>query len=104
MTAYRVSEIVEINNPAAVPVYRKQVHKLVEKFGGSLTGSGPSQTVAAFSMSLVLEFQNRESADAWFHSPEYCEFRDLRRKAAGHNSSGPGVSVGSGSRVDRPLR
>ena len=86
MKAWVIFERIEERNLDFVPNYRRVAAASVAKFGGRYKtlsfnnaliegpsiGPGPN-------MISILEFDSRESAEAWYRSPEYAEAIALRK-------------------------
>jgi uncharacterized protein (DUF1330 family) len=73
-----------VNDSTGFEEYRRQVMPTIEAYGGrflvrggaftALEGEMPYQRIA------MLEFQSREAAEAWYHSPEYQRILPLRTR------------------------
>ena len=85
MPVYVVSRLT-IFDPAAMAEYQRDVIPLVHAFGGrylvrgneveALEGTWDHQRM------VILEFQTREAALAWYHSEEYAPLK-AKRQASG---------------------
>ncbi len=76
----------EINDPIVFQDYLRQAVPLIERFGGRyLTEAGSMQIVeeAAWRPDrvVIVEFPDRASLDAWYHSAEYQPMIALRQQA-----------------------
>jgi uncharacterized protein (DUF1330 family) len=74
-----------IDDPETFEVYRSQVMPTIEAFGGkflvrggkftALEGEMPFQRIA------MLEFRDRQTAEAWYNSPDYQRILPYRLQA-----------------------
>lgn len=75
-----------IHDPVIFENYRAQVMPTINAHGGRFLVRGGAFTVLEgnmpFSRIAVLEFPSRESAEGWYHSPEYQRILPSRLKAA----------------------
>jgi uncharacterized protein (DUF1330 family) len=76
----------EIIDPVVFQDYLRQVVPLIERFGGRyLTKTGRIQILekAAWRPDrvVIVEFPDRASLDAWYHSPEYQPLIALRQRS-----------------------
>ncbi len=86
--AIKVIGLIELTDQAAFEVYRSQVGKTVEQYGGSIENRGSVTEVfwnelgcAPFSAFVELAFPKQENAHAWAHSPEYQTLVGIRSQA-----------------------
>jgi uncharacterized protein (DUF1330 family) len=86
MKAWVIFERIAERNLDFVPEYRKVAAASVARFGGryrTVSFSNPIVEGPAIGegprMISVIEFDSREKAEAWFHSPEYAEAIVLRK-------------------------
>ena len=84
MTAYMIAEM-DVTDPGAYDAYKAAAAAVIERYGGryvarggrvaALEGAGPKRIV-------VVEFDNIEAAQRWYHSEDYQRARQLRVDAA----------------------
>lgn len=74
-----------IDDPATFEVYRSQVMPTIDAFGGKFLVRGGKFTALEgempFERIAMLEFRDRETAEAWYNSPEYQRILPYRLKA-----------------------
>lgn len=74
-----------IDDPATFEIYRSQVMPTIEAFGGKFLVRGGKFTALEgdmpFERIAMLEFRDRATAEAWYHSPEYQRILPYRLKA-----------------------
>lgn len=85
MRAYVVSRVT-FRDPEAMYHYIEEAPRTVEAFGGRylVRGGGVRALEGKWSHDrlVVVEFESREAALAWYESPDYRPLRDLRQGAA----------------------
>jgi len=88
MKAYLVAAET-VHDEALFAEYRKQVVATVEAFGGRFIARGGKQTVLEGQWqnprTVIIEFPTRETAEAWYKSPDYQKIIDLRLKSTSGN-------------------
>jgi uncharacterized protein (DUF1330 family) len=86
MAAYFIVEYQEINDPQTLADYRQQVTATLEQYGGTfLVRGGATQAIEgewSTPRLVVLAFDDVESFERWYHSPEYSRILPLRLKAS----------------------
>lgn len=85
MAAYVLAQV-DVHDPEGFERYRDKVPATIEKYGGRyivrggditpLEGTPPAPRV------VIIEFADRDAANAWYFSPEYQEILPTRLKAA----------------------
>jgi len=82
MAAYVFAEI-EITNPEGYKAYTSEVPATITQYGGRfLVRGGAAETLEGDwpqRRRVIIEFDSREQALAWWNSPEYAKPRALRR-------------------------
>ena len=85
MSAYLIVEV-EVRDPDTYARYREQVGPTLEQYGGRfLVRGGDARTLEGDwrpARLVVLEFDSRERALAWWSSPEYAGPKALRQASA----------------------
>ena len=85
MPAYIIVEI-EVTDPVGYEEYKQQAAATVEHCGGKyIVRGGACETLEGDwkpKRIVILQFDNMESAKAWFNSPEYIEPRKTRHRTA----------------------
>lgn len=85
MPAYIVSRV-SIEDAAAMQDYMADAPATVEAYGGKYLVRTPDIEVlegeADYNRMVVLEFPDKQSALAWYHSEDYRDLREARWKAA----------------------
>ncbi|MCR9134668.1 MAG: DUF1330 domain-containing protein [Alphaproteobacteria bacterium] len=85
MTAYIVSRV-SIEDSAAMKDYMADAPATVAAYGGKYLARTPDIEVlegdADYNRMVVLEFPDKKSALAWYHSDDYRELREARWRAA----------------------
>jgi uncharacterized protein (DUF1330 family) len=85
MPAYIIVEI-EVIDPVGYEEYKKQAAATVEQYGGKyIVRGGACETLEGDwkpKRIVVLQFENKQRAMAWFNCPEYVEPRKLRHRTA----------------------
>ena len=84
MTAYLIA-VETVQDEAMFAEYRKQVVGTVEPFGGQFIARGGKLTVLEgqwqHPRTVIIKFPTRESAEAWYKSPDYQKIIGLRLKS-----------------------
>ena len=74
-----------IDDPQMFETYRSQVMPTIDAFGGKFLVRGGKFTTLEgempFDRIAMLEFPDRKTAEAWYHSPEYQRILPYRLKA-----------------------
>jgi uncharacterized protein (DUF1330 family) len=84
MTAYIIARI-DVTDPQDYMTYASQTVALAEKAGGRfLVKGGDQQAVEgeARSRQVLIEFPDRETALAWYNSPEYQEILPIALRSS----------------------
>jgi uncharacterized protein (DUF1330 family) len=85
MAAYVIAQI-EVTDPALFEEYRRRVPETIAAYGGRyLVRGGASETLEGGwrpGRMVVLEFPDRERAQAWWSSQEYSPTKLLRQRSA----------------------
>jgi len=85
VSAYVVSRL-EIRDSEAMRRYVEEAPRVVEAFGGRYLFRGDKvealEGIWEHDRMVIVEFESREAALAWFGSEEYRSLRELRRSAA----------------------
>jgi len=85
VSAYLIVEV-EVQDPETYASYRAQVAPTLEPYGGRfLVRGGEARTLEGDwqpARLVVLEFDSRERALAWWSSPEYAGPKVLRQRSA----------------------
>ena len=88
MKAYVVA-IETVHDEAMFAEYRKQVAATLEAFGGRFVARGGKYTMLEgqwqHPRTVIIEFPSRESAEAWYKSPDYQKIIGLRHKSSSGN-------------------
>ena len=83
MTVYVVS-MIDIVDPEGMRQYQKNYPQLVEAYGGKyLARGGKVEALEGrwrHDRMVVIEFPDRETAQAWYRSPEYRPFIEARQR------------------------
>jgi len=86
VAAYFIVSYQEITDPHLLAEYRHGVDATLERYGGRfLVRGGTSQTIEgdwATPRLVVIEFDDAERFQRWYHSPEYTRIRPLRLQAS----------------------
>lgn len=81
MAAYVIVQE-SVHDQVMFDAYRKDVPGMIAAYGGKFLVRGGALTVLEGEWNLprlvVIEFPNREAAEAWYHSPEYQKIIPLR--------------------------
>jgi uncharacterized protein (DUF1330 family) len=83
MSAYVIIEAT-VRDKAARDRYSAQVGPILRKFDGEVLAVGPWLPLfgeAAFENGMVLQFPNKATAYAWYHSADYQALLELRDAA-----------------------
>lgn len=83
MACYMTANLT-ITDPSWVETYIPAVHALVEKHGGRYIAQSTEVTVVegdgpAPSVSVILEFPDRATAEAWYNDAEYKPWLEARQ-------------------------
>jgi uncharacterized protein (DUF1330 family) len=85
MAAYALVNV-EITDSAGFAEYRKSVPATIAAFGGRfLTRGGATEVLEGNwipNRLVVLEFPDVATIKAWYHSPEYQQLLELRKRTA----------------------
>ncbi|WP_460273476.1 DUF1330 domain-containing protein [Celeribacter sp. ULVN23_4] len=84
MTAYIVATI-EVTDPEDYQGYASKTVALAEKWGGRflVKGGAPEQVEGKSpSRHVVIEFPDRDTARAWYNSPEYQDILPIALRAS----------------------
>lgn len=84
MAAYVIFIRDEMNDQSAYDNYLQLAVPTLAPFGGEiLVANGAHEAIEGedFDGSVVLRFPDMASARAWYHSPEYEQFKTIRRGA-----------------------
>ena len=85
MTAYIISRVT-ISDADAMKGYMAAAPESVHAYGGRYLVRTSDITAlekpAAYERMVVVEFPDKDSALAWYHSDEYRDLRDMRWKSA----------------------
>jgi uncharacterized protein (DUF1330 family) len=85
MAAYALVNV-EITDSAGFAEYRKSVPATIAAFGGRfLTRGGATEVLEGKwipNRVVVLEFPDVATIKAWYHSPEYQQLLELRKRTA----------------------
>lgn len=86
MAAYFIVDIKEITDPQLYEEYRKEVNATVVQYGGAfLVRGGAYETIEGDWQSqrlVILQFEDVNHFNSWYHSPEYSKIRDMRFNAS----------------------
>jgi len=86
MAAYFIVDYHEITDPQTLGEYRQRVTATLDQYGGSfLVRGGATQTIEgewSTPRLVVIAFDDVESFERWYHSPEYTKILPLRLKAS----------------------
>lgn len=78
-----------VHDEAMFAEYRKQVVATAAAFGGQFIARGGKLTVLEgewqHARTVIIEFPTRESAEAWYKSPDYQKIIGLRLKSTSGN-------------------
>ena len=83
MSAYIVVELT-LKDPEALGRYRADVGPTLKRFGGEVLVGAPWQVLrgeASYETGTILVFPDRETALAWYNSPEYQALGPVRDQA-----------------------
>jgi uncharacterized protein (DUF1330 family) len=85
MSAYVISEVDDVRDPAGFEIYRSLAAKAITHYGGRylirggavdlIEGGPPPKTI------IVVEFPTMQRLREWYASPEYAEALKVRRTA-----------------------
>ncbi|NOJ49134.1 DUF1330 domain-containing protein [Bradyrhizobium archetypum] len=85
MSAYVISEVDDVRDPAGFEVYRSLAAKAIAHYGGRylirggaadlIEGGPPPKTI------IVVEFPTMQRLREWYASPEYAEALKMRQTA-----------------------
>jgi uncharacterized protein (DUF1330 family) len=85
MSVYLVGDV-EVLNSAAYREYGERFDPILEKYGGKIlvVGGDPTPVEGDWRPHrlVILEFPDREAADAWYRSQEYAEIAPIRQEHA----------------------
>lgn len=85
MAAYVLVDC-EVTDPQRYETYKRLAQDAVAKFGGRYVARGGETIVLEGSVTpkrtVVMEFPDLETAQRWYHSPEYVAARHARAGAA----------------------
>lgn len=85
MAAYVLAQL-NIHDPEGFQRYREKVPAVIKQYGGRYLVRGGETFSLEGELSaprlVIIEFANREAAEAWYSSPEYQEILPLRLNAA----------------------
>lgn len=85
MAAYVFAQL-NIHDPEGFQRYREKVPAVIEQYGGRYLVRGgetfPLEGELSAPRLVIIEFADRETAKAWYSSPEYQEILPLRLNAA----------------------
>jgi uncharacterized protein (DUF1330 family) len=85
MAAYIIVDVT-INDPAAFETYKQLTPATVAAYGGRFIVRGGAVTRLEGNWQpgrlVVLEFPDKVTAEAWWHSPEYAPAKAIRQEAA----------------------
>lgn len=88
MPAYVINDM-EITDPALLEDYKRLSPPTIAQYGGRFLVRGGALTPLEGDWSprrlVILEFPDREAAQAWLDSPEYAPARRLRQLASKSN-------------------
>ena len=88
MTAFILAEI-DVKDPDAYQEYIKQVPALVEKHGGVYRARGGQHTILEGNWNpsriVLLEFPDRNSAEAFYNDSDYSGLKQIRHKTTDSN-------------------
>jgi uncharacterized protein (DUF1330 family) len=88
MKAYVIA-IETVHDEAMFGEYRKHVAATLEAFGGRFVARGGKYTMLEgqwqHPRTVIIEFPARESAEAWYKSPDYQKIIGLRHKSSSGN-------------------
>jgi uncharacterized protein (DUF1330 family) len=88
MKAYVIA-LETVHDEAMFGEYRKQVIPTLAAFEGKFVARGGKCTVLEgewkHPRTVIIEFPNREAAEAWYKSPEYQKIIGLRHKSSTGN-------------------
>jgi uncharacterized protein (DUF1330 family) len=85
MSAYVISEVDDVRDPAGFEVYRSLAAKTIARYGGRylirggaadlIEGGPPPKTI------IVVEFPTMQGLREWYASPEYAEALKVQQTA-----------------------
>ena len=84
MTVYMIARM-NITDPEHFKDYGPKARALFTKHGGRYLGGGDPETLEATTEDrriAVIEFPDRDAADAYYNDPDYVPVRAIRWKAA----------------------
>ncbi len=88
MPAYFVAEV-EVLDPVAFQEYAKGAPATVAQFGGTYIARGGAIEILEGSWApkrlTIIRFENVAAVKAWFDSPEYRPFKEIRKKTTKAN-------------------
>jgi uncharacterized protein (DUF1330 family) len=88
MPAYVINDM-EVTDPALLEEYKKLSPPTVAQFGGKFLARGGAFGVLEGEWQpkrlVILEFPDRERAEAWANSAEYAPAKQIRQRAARSN-------------------
>lgn len=84
MTAYMITEVSNITDPDAMAAYRQGAGPLIQQYGGTfLARAEPcSKLEGEWSRVAVVSFPDIDTAERFYHSPEYKALKERRAQAA----------------------
>ncbi|WP_299370238.1 DUF1330 domain-containing protein [uncultured Tateyamaria sp.] len=85
MTTHAVA-ILQVTNPDSLAQYRDKAADALAKHGGSVVQASADLkqidgTAAAPTVMAVLQFPDRDAADAWINDPDLADVHALRRNS-----------------------
>ena len=88
MKAYVIA-IEAVHDETTFAKYAEQVHGTLVPFGGQFIARGGKLTTLEgqwqHPRTVIIEFPTRESAEAWYKSPDYQKIISLRHKSSSGN-------------------
>jgi uncharacterized protein (DUF1330 family) len=103
MAVYVISDV-SVLNSEAIQTYRTLAADSIAKYGGKYLARGGEVNVLEGKWNprtiIIVEFPNRERAEAWYGSPEYASALEVRDTALSRNLilvAGVGESIEPGA-------
>lgn len=88
MPAYFVAEV-EVLDPVAFQEYAKGAPATVAQYGGTYVARGGAIEILEGSWApkrlTIIKFESVAAVKAWFDSPEYAPFKEIRKKTTKAN-------------------
>lgn len=88
MPAYLINDM-EVTDPVLLDEYKKLSPATVAQFGGKFLARGGDLAVLEGDWHpkrlVILEFPDRQQAEAWANSAEYAPAKEIRKRAARSN-------------------